>query len=120
MFDDKRETFIATLYNVLLAPDLCDRIFSIIKLINAGHTCLFYKGFCMVYFGEKEDNAVTSAVRKPFVKRHVCPAFINLMMENNLSHKFGANSTLYKVTTYVFPLSSHICIHTEPFCFAVT
>ena len=37
MFDDNRETFIATLYNVLLAPDLCDRLFSIITLINAGH-----------------------------------------------------------------------------------
>ena len=27
MFDDKGETFIVTLYNVLLAPDLCDRLF---------------------------------------------------------------------------------------------
>ena len=27
MFDDNGETFIATLYNVLLAPDLCDRLF---------------------------------------------------------------------------------------------
>ena len=35
--------------------------------MNAGHTCLFRKGFCAVYFGAKEDNAVTlphSAVRK--------------------------------------------------------
>ena len=65
--DDNRETFIATLYNVLLAPDLCDRLFSIITLMNAGNTCLFHKGFCTVYFGTKEDNAVTlphSAVRK--------------------------------------------------------
>ena len=67
MFDNNGENFIATLYNVLLAPDLCDRLFSIITLINAGHTCLFRKGFCTVYFGAKEDNAVTlphSAVRK--------------------------------------------------------
>ena len=42
MFNDKRETFVATLYNVLLAPDLCDRLFSIITLMKAGHTCLFY------------------------------------------------------------------------------
>ena len=41
MFDNNGETFIATLYNVLLAPDLCDRLFSIITLMNAGHTCLF-------------------------------------------------------------------------------
>ena len=67
MFDDNGETFIATLYNVLLAPDLCDRLFSIIFLMNAGHTCIFHKGFFTVYFGAKEDNAVTlphSAVRK--------------------------------------------------------
>ena len=48
MFDDNGETFIATLYNVLLDPDLCDRLFSIITLMNAGHTCLFHKGFCTV------------------------------------------------------------------------
>ena len=67
MFDDNGETFVAALYNVLLAPDLCDRLFSIITLMNAVHTCLFHKGFCMVYFGAKEDNALTlphSAVRK--------------------------------------------------------
>ena len=67
MCDDNGKKFVATLYNVLLAPDLCDRLFSIITLMNAGHTCLFHKGFCTVYFGAKEDNAVTlphSAQRK--------------------------------------------------------
>ena len=67
MFNDNGKTFVATLYNVLLAPDLCDRLFSMITLINAVHTCLSHKGFCTVYFGAKEDNAVTlphSAVRK--------------------------------------------------------
>ena len=67
MCDDNGNKFVATLYNVLLAPELCDRLFSIITLMNAGHMCLFHKGFCTVYFGAKEDNAVTlphSAVRK--------------------------------------------------------
>ena len=67
MCDNNGKTFIATLYNVLLAPDLCDRLFSIITLINAGHTCLFHKGFCTVYFGEEKNNEVTlphSAQRK--------------------------------------------------------
>ena len=67
MCDDNGKTFVATLYNVLLAPDLCDRLFSIITLMNAGNTCLFHKGFCTVYLGEKEDNVVTlphSALRK--------------------------------------------------------
>ena len=67
MCNDNGKTFVATLSNVILAPDLCDRLFSIITLMNSGHTCLFHKGFCTVYFGAKEDNAVTllhSALRK--------------------------------------------------------
>ena len=41
MCNNNGKTFIATLYNVLLAPDLCNRLFSTIMLMNAGHTCLF-------------------------------------------------------------------------------
>ena len=59
MCNDNGKKFVATLYNVLLAPDLCDRLFSIITLMNAGHTCFFHKGFCTVYFGAKDNNAVT-------------------------------------------------------------
>ena len=59
MRNDNRYPFGVTLHNVLLAPDLCDRLFSIIMIINSGHTCLFHKGFCTVYFGNKEKNAVT-------------------------------------------------------------
>ena len=59
MCDDNRDTFIATLHNILLSPDLCDRLFSIITLLNSGHTCLFQKGFCTVYFGDKKENTVT-------------------------------------------------------------
>ena len=58
MCDNHGDPFITTLHNVLLAPDLCDRLFSIIALINEGHTCLFHKGFCNVYFGEEDRNAV--------------------------------------------------------------
>ena len=53
------DNFIPILHNVLLAPDLCNRLFSIIILMNFGHTCLFHKGFFMVYFGAKEKNVVT-------------------------------------------------------------
>ena len=59
MCDDNGNKFVATLYNVLLAPDLRNRLFSIIKFMNAGYTCLYHKGFCMVYFVAKEDNAVS-------------------------------------------------------------
>ena len=50
MCNDKGNPFIETLHNVLLAPDLSDRIFLIIMLMNPGHTCLFHQGFCMVCF----------------------------------------------------------------------
>ena len=59
MCNNNGKTFIATLYNVLLAPDLCNRLFSIITLMNAGHSCLFHKVFCTVYFGAYKRNAVT-------------------------------------------------------------
>ena len=42
--DDNGKYFIATLHNVFLAPDLCDSLFSIVMLINSGHTCIFHKG----------------------------------------------------------------------------
>ena len=67
MCDDNGNPFIATLHNVLLAQDLCDRLFSIIKSMNSGHNCIFHKGFCTIYFGAKDNNAVTfpySAQRK--------------------------------------------------------
>ena len=67
MCDDNGKKFITTLYNVLLAPYLCDRLFSIIKLMNAGHTCIFHKGFLTVNFKADNKNALTlphSAQRK--------------------------------------------------------
>ena len=51
MCNNNRDPFIATLHNVLLAPYLCDRLFSIITLMNSGHNCLLHKEFCTVYFG---------------------------------------------------------------------
>ena len=74
MCDDHGKPFIATLHNVILAPDLCERLFSIIALMNAGHTCLFHKGFCTVYFRAEKKNAVTlphSAQRKHVFARKI-------------------------------------------------
>ena len=42
MCDDNRKNFIATLHNIIFAPDLCDRLFLIITLTNSGHICLFH------------------------------------------------------------------------------
>ena len=57
MCDNTGKPFIVTLHNILLESDLCDRLFSSITLMNSGHTCIFYKGFCTVYFGAKENIA---------------------------------------------------------------
>ena len=89
MWNDNGKTFVTTLYNVLLALDLCDRLFSIIKLMNAGHTCIFHKGFCMVYFGADKRNAVTlphSAHRKHALqgKIRMCQRKINIQQERKL------------------------------------
>ena len=89
MCDDNGNTFIATLYNVLLAPDLCDRLFSIITFMNAGHTCIFHKGFCTVYFGADKDNAVTlphSAQRKH--------AFTGKIKDMSKKNKFPARKKI--------------------------
>ena len=67
MCDDNGKPLTAMLYNVLLSPDLCNRLFSIIKLMNLVHTSIFNKGFCMVLFSDNKHNAVTlpySAHRK--------------------------------------------------------
>ena len=40
MCDVNGDPFITTLHNILLTPVLCDRLFSIIMLMNLGHTCL--------------------------------------------------------------------------------
>ena len=54
MCNDNGKSFIVKLYNVLLAQDLCDKLFSIITLMNSGHTFIFHKGFCTEYFGAKD------------------------------------------------------------------
>ena len=103
MCDDNGKTLIATLYNLLLAPDLCDRLFSIIRLMNAGHTCLFNKGCCTVYFGADKKNAVTlphSAQRKHafagkiknISKKNKFPARKKIALEL-LHHRLGHRST---------------------------
>ena len=59
MCNDNGDTFITTLHNIHFSPDLRERLFSIITIMNSRNICLFYKEFCTVYFGDKEKNAVT-------------------------------------------------------------
>ena len=59
MCEDIGKPLISTLYNVLLAPELYDRLFTILMSVNLGYSCLFHKGFCTVFFIDNEQNVVT-------------------------------------------------------------
>ena len=57
--------------------------------MNAGHTCLFQKGFFAVYFGAEKKNAVTlphSAQRKH--------AFIGKIKNMSKKNKFPARNKI--------------------------
>ena len=102
MYDDNRKPFIATLHNVLLAPDLCDRLFSIITLMNSGHTCIFHKGFFTVYFGSKENNEVTlqySAQRKH--------AFLGKIMEESMKQIASKKENFFIINTSEIRTQTH-------------
>ena len=128
MCNDKRKSFIAKLYNLLLAPDICDGLFSSITLMNAGHNCPFQKMFCTVYFGADKINAITlphSAQRKhAFIgkiknmsKKNKFPAGKKIGLEllhQRLGHRYtrsllaGDNANVWE--------DAELRIHPDPFC----
>ena len=57
--------------------------------MNAGHPCIFYKGFCTVYFGAKEKNAVT--LPHSAQKKH---AFIGKIMEKSKKNKLPSRKKI--------------------------
>ena len=128
MCDDNGNSFIATLHNVLLVPYLCNRLFSIIALMNSGHTCIFHIGFCKVYWREKENNAVTlphSAQRKHAFKGNIMeksmkeklPARKKIVLEL-LHQRLGHRSTISLVsgdTANVWE-DVYLRIDLDPFC----
>ena len=65
--DNNGNPFIATLHNVLLAPDLCDMLFLIITLMNSGYPCIVNKGFLHSVLrseGEKCRNISTQCTKE--------------------------------------------------------
>ena len=59
MCNNNGDTFYRNIVQRTFDIDLCNRLFSMIMLMNLGHTCLFNKGFCTGYFFDKDKNAVT-------------------------------------------------------------
>ena len=128
MCDDNGDNFIATLHNVLLAPDLCNGLFLIAKLINLGHTFLLHKGFCTVYFSDKKKNTVTlphSAQRKhtflvktkeKYKSKKLSP--INKVSLGLLHHILGHRYTISLMAgdTANFWQDIELRIDPDPFC----
>ena len=126
--DDRGDPFVATLHNVILVPDLCDRLFSIIMLMNLGHTCLFPKGFCTVYLGAKEKNEV--ALPYSAQRKHAFLGEIKDMSKTNklsrrkkfslelLNHRLGHRSTrsFLDGNTDNFWEDIEVRIYPGPFC----
>ena len=94
MCNNNGKPFITTLHNVLLAPNLCDSLFSIITLMNSGNTSIFHKGFCTVYFRVKENNAVTL----PHIaqRKH---AFLGKIMEKSKKKITSKKENFFRVIT---------------------
>ena len=96
MCNNNRDPFIPTLHSILLAPDLYDKLFLIIKLMSSGHTCLFQKGFCTVYFGSKDKNMVT--LPRSAQKKHIFLGKIKEMLKkHNPSRKKIALELLHQI-----------------------
>ena len=55
MCENKGDPFIATLHNVLLAPGLCGRFFSIITLMNLVHMFYSTNGFTLCTSEQKRE-----------------------------------------------------------------
>ena len=79
MHNDNGKPFIAILYNVLFDPGLCDKLFSIIALMNLVHTYLFNKGFCTVFFSDNEHNA--------FILPHITHRKHAFLVKNSQNYK---------------------------------
>ena len=80
---------------------------------------------CFLYALCGNLTAFLSFAPKYTVQNHLwnkqlCPKFINVMIENTLSHKYGAKDTLLTVAMKGSLLSSRIFICVCPVCFAVT
>ena len=111
MCNDNGNSFIATLHNILLTTDLRDRFFSIITLTNSGHNCFFHKGFCRVYFGEKEKNEVTlphSAQRKH--------AFLGKIMKSQRKTNYQQKRNCFRITTSEIRTQIHQIIVRWGYC----
>ena len=84
---------------------LFDFEFSFIFTKSACSICdlwVNFTAFCLLSLNKIMQNSL--------LKIQVCTKSISVTMENNKSHKSGANSTLYNVSMKGLPLSSRIFI----------
>ena len=123
MCDNHGDPFIATVHNLLLAPKLCNRLSSIIVSMDSGHNCFFHKGVCTVYFGARDNNAVTlphSAQRKhEFLEKNM------VILENRdiiIVQEGWQNTRIFYCTRVLYDSiitlinSEHSCLFHKVFC----
>ena len=89
-----------------------------ISFISPKNACFF----CALYGNVTTFFSLVPkyTVQNPFQNKLVCPKLINVLIENNLSHRSGAKSTLCNAPIKLSLLSSNIFIRACPFCFTVT
>ena len=90
----------------------CDFDFTIIFTKNACFLCDLCGNVTAFY-----SLSLRKTTQNPLWKRQVCIEFMSVIMENNLLHKSGANSTLYNAVMKGLPLVSHIFIWNSPVFF---
>ena len=98
-------------HNILLAPDLCDRLFLIITLMNSVHTCIFHKGFFMVYFVSKEKNTITLP-HSPQIKH----AFLGKIMEKSKKTITSKKENRFRITSLDIRTQIHQIIVIWGYC----
>ena len=112
--------WICVLISDAMIPEICfcGIYFVILTIIlflqNAWFLCALLSNvtvFCLL--------ALKKTLQNTLWKRQVCTKFIDVIIENNQSHKSRVNSTLYNIATKGLPLSSYMFILTSPVYFTV-
>ena len=99
----------------LLGATFFDLSFSFVFKINVLFLSALWGRVNTFFFLSPNYN-----VQNPLWNKQVCPILVNIIIENNLSCRSSAKSTLWNIAMKGSPLLSYIRILTRPFCFSGT
>ena len=126
--DNNRDPFIATSHKVLLTPDLCNRLSSIITLLILGILVYSTKGFALCTLEQRKKNAVTlphSAQRKyvfigkikDIPKKNKLPARKKIALEllhQRLGHRYTRSFLAWDTANFWEDINFRI--YPDPLC----